>query len=231
MIKTFIYIALKSIIRKTGYRISKRSKFDDTLDFLLKSQNDFFFIQIGANDGVRFDTLYYKLTSYPISGIVVEPINKYYQRLKLNYEDYPNVIPLNLALHPSEKSIKLYYDETKIPTEPWRTGIGSIYESHLKKLNTSSENIRSIEVDASSLIEIINKYSVKKIDLLQIDTEGFDYEILKMIPFNQIKPRLIKYEYVHLAENYLIESLELLKNYGYKVYKEDGDIIAVLPET
>ncbi len=38
------------------------------------------------------------------------------------------------------------------------------------------------------------KYKIKRIDLLQIDTERYDYDIIKQIDFSLIKPRMICYE-------------------------------------
>ena len=45
---------------------------------------------------------------------------------------------------------------------------------------------------------LLDRHHVKKIDLLQIDVEGYDYELLKSFNFERIKPQLIRYEHRHL---------------------------------
>ena len=42
-------------------------------------------LQIGANDGKRFDELNYFIKKYKIKSVLVEPINKYFNELKNNY--------------------------------------------------------------------------------------------------------------------------------------------------
>jgi len=216
------------VMKKTNYRIVPRSRFDDSLNLLLKKQ-DFFFVQIGANDGVRFDDLYIKLTQFNVHGIVIEPIQRFYNRLKLNYEDYPGVLCLNIAIHPSLKNVEIYHvtEDHLSKLEPWRGGASSVYKSHLLNNNTPNNCISSSKVKALTIDELIETYSIEHIDLLQIDVEGFDLEIIKMIPFNKIKPRLIKFEYVNLSEIQKNEALLLLNNEGYKTHIEGENAIAI----
>ncbi len=219
----------KALVYRTSYKVEKRSYFNEKLDFLLKKDN-FFFIQVGAHDGVRFDTLYEKITPYNIQGIVIEPIKKYFKRLSINYEEYNRVIPLNLALHPTETEVDLYYVDTdKLHQLPkWSAGIGSFHIKHHNKINIPDKFIIKEKVACKSFMDIIYENNVSKIDLLQIDTEGFDFEILNMVDYKIIKPLLIKYEYVNLDEASQIKSIEILNEYGYAVYIENEDAIGIL---
>ena len=70
------------------------------------------------------------------------------------------------------------------------------------------------------LMDIIKKSKFKTIDLLQIDTEGFDYEVLKMFDFKIFSPILVQFEYVHLSKNDYKNSVNLLSNNGYKTIKK-----------
>ena len=89
---------LNKILRKIGYEIVRYSRFPSVLKQELKNDPDFFFVQIGANDGVRFDNLYNFVTNNNCKGLVVEPIKDYFERLALNYRDYPDIIPVNVAV-------------------------------------------------------------------------------------------------------------------------------------
>ena len=64
-------------------------------------------------------------------------------------------------------------------------------------------------------------------DLLQIDAEGFDYEIIKMVDFSKMKPAIINYEHIHLNPDDHEDSLTLLAGHGYRLAVADArDTIA-----
>ena len=55
-------------------------------------------VQIGANDGNRFDELNKFIKQYKIKSILVEPINEYFEDLKRNYQNFENVYFENSAI-------------------------------------------------------------------------------------------------------------------------------------
>ena len=65
------------------------------------------------------------------------------------------------------------------------------------------------------LMDIIRYNKFKKVDLLQIDTEGYDADVIDMFDFECYHPILIQYEYVHLSNNQNNLTIKLLelKNY------------------
>ena len=73
---------------------------------------------------------------------------------------------------------------------------------------------------------MIIEAEINHIDLLQIDAEGYDYEIIKMIKFQKIRPSIIRYEHKHLSKKDFTECLELLVNNNYGILFEDSDITA-----
>ncbi len=224
-----IFKLLNTILEKRGYELRKKSYFTEKLNELLQSPT-FYFIQVGAHDGVRFDSLYQYLTEHNVHGIVIEPIRKYYNRLAMNYEDYLHVVPLNIGLHATDKKATLHFVDpmASIDLPTWSAGIGSFMDTHHQKSNISDQSIISQEVECKHLMEVIGENNVQHIDLLQIDVEGYDFEVLKMLNFQQIKPRLIKYEYVNLSENEKEASVALLQANGYKIYFEAGDTVGIL---
>ncbi len=219
------------LIANYDMEIVQKSYFNKRLNKLLQNPS-FFFIQVGAHDGVRFDDLYQKVTSINVHGIVIEPLQKYFDRLKMNYEDYPNVIPLNIALHPTDREVLIHHVDPAMENklEPWSGGLGSIHKDHHNKTNIPNKYMITSTVASQTFMELITSYNVQNIDLLQIDVEGFDFDILKMIDFKIIKPKLIKYEYVNLEESIKKESLYLLNKHGYRVYIENEDAIGILNE-
>ncbi len=75
----------KNYIKNKRTLTNKYLNLDCILDHLFSNKliNDV--IQIGANDGLRFDPLNKFLNKYETKTIFVEPIKKYFEDLKKNY--------------------------------------------------------------------------------------------------------------------------------------------------
>ena len=192
--------------------------------------DNFNFIQVGANDGVSFDFLYDFVTVRNSRGVVIEPVLEYFNELVNNYQNYPNIIKINKAVHPSEKEILINrINPNAFEKYPdWVKGIASLDFEHHKKTGINSDDIIKEIVKADSLMNIINeKFKQSELDYFQVDTEGFDYEVIKMIDFKKIQPSIIKYEFVNLNAENQNSLLYLLKNKGYFTFNEFGDTIGI----
>ena len=189
----------------------------------------FKFIQVGANDGISFDFLYDFVKNRNSFGIVVEPVKAYYDELVINYNNFPEIIKINCAVHPNEKEVVIYKvsSDAKGKYPDWAKGIASLDKDHHKKTNINSKDIVMELVKAENLMKIISDNHFFKIDYLQIDTEGYDYEVIKMINFNKIKPFIIRYESVNLSNKDNYELSILLKSYGYFLFNEFGDRVGI----
>ena len=70
-------------------------------------------------------------------------------------------------------------------------------------------------------------HPISSLDILQIDTEGFDAEVIKMFDFNSFSPLLIQYEHLHIT---VIER-ELINNemylFGYYSIIKKNDVILI----
>lgn len=65
-------------------------------------------------------------------------------------------------------------------------------------------------------------------DLLAIDTEGFDYQIIKLFNIPKLKPRVVIYENLNLPETEKIEAVKIFEENGYKTKNISKDTIAIL---
>lgn len=232
LIRRLLHRCGTALIDAERFRVVPRSIFDDHLSQLLR-EPDFFFIQIGAHDGVRFDGLYNKVTTVNAHGIVVEPIPRYFARLATNYEDYPGVLPLNVALHPALDQVEIHHVDPQraAALPPWVHGIGSVDGQHHRRSHTLTDCITRTVVDAISFTTLLDRYDVRRIDLLQIDVEGFDHELLATFPFGRVRPRLIKFEITAMAEHDRTRTIALLEHHGYRTHDEGEDGIAILGTT
>jgi len=231
---------IKKILYKAGYRLSKVDgwydyfNFDAFLHSYLRNHSNLFFIQIGANDGVRFDPFYHFITNHAaqIKGIVVEPLGDYYSDLKQNYRDYPGIIPVQAAIHNTLKEKVLYrINPDKASGAPdWAKGIASFDADHHKLSGIPSAVMTQEKVRCISFSELLNTNNVAKVDLLQIDTEGYDAEIIQSIDFDTVKPMVIHFEHAFseggISRAKLLGLMDLLHQNNYELALEENDAIA-----
>ena len=196
----------------------------DELNYLL--DNDIFFCEIGAFDGKRFDDLYSYIQKYKWKGILVEPLRDAFKELRKNYANIKGLKYENSAITEfnGTKNIKRVINrkENKLPS--WLDGSSSFFDNkHTKKYNFVEEKVNCITFKT-----LIKKYNISRIDVLQIDTEGYDLIIFKQI-IPHFLPYFIKIEYIHLNKNDRKILKDILKENGYDIKSKYGNYIATLP--
>ena len=233
---------LKKLLAKWGYYISK---FDNTDYFCLESflyrrlkkTKNFFFIQIGANDGKTYDPLFQFITRHhdKVRGILVEPMGDAFDELIQTYRKYSDILKINVAIHNSEEEMTIYkVDPQKLNRLPkWCKGIASFNEHHHKLSGTPTDCIIPEKVKCISFDKLLDKFKVTKIDLLQIDTEGYDAEIISNINFEKIKPSIIRFEhdleYGVMNKETFKSVVNFLNQHGYQIIMEKCDATAYQP--
>ncbi len=225
----------KNIFRYFGFDALKLGNLD-FLEFLIYTNYspDFFFIQIGANDGVTNDPIYNITNDLNLNGIVIEPIKEYYDILVKNYKKNKNIIPLNYAIYEENQNICIYKYKNINSKNDWRRGVSSIIKDHYKKnaLNNDNEEIIEETIEAITYEKLFEMYSVQKIDLLYINTSGYDYNLIKLFPFDRYQPKIIQFEH-GLPQNFMskkeyLEVLDMLIEKGYLIISNKFDCIAYL---
>lgn len=199
---------------------------NDILEYLFKNKNIYQLIQIGSNDGKRFDIINEYIKKYSPSCILVEPIKIYYEQLKQNYSDQKNVKFENLAisvnnevnyLYKVKESKTKYYDDHI-------NGIASFDKGHLKKHGVKTSHIETEKVTNISINNLIKKYG-SKIDLLIIDAEGYDGNIVIDLLENSNTRPIIIFEYIHINFNIFNNLIKLLKNKKYSYFNINENLV------
>lgn len=188
---------------------------------LFGDDKDFFFIQIGANDGVEYDPIHNLVKEKKWNGILFEPGSVAFQKLLVTYSGYDNLVFMNCAVSDFDGESILYCGET--------TPHFTLDKN--KAVSMFDVTPREVKVQVKSPSTILNDFNITKIDLLQIDTEGRDFTIIKSF-LEKIKPKIIRFEFVNLYfENIETEeAINYLDSFGYDSYinQEEGDIISIL---
>ncbi len=200
----------------------------------LENKDAFEFVQIGANDGKYVDPLNeFIINNYDrVSGVVVEPMTRAFRELEKTYGNYPMIERLHAAIHNDKKKAILYQiDPEKLRELPeFYKGIASFYCSHFDRTHTPKEFIIGEEVICYTLDEVLEKYSIKKLDLLQIDAEGYDEEIIGGIDFDNWAPGMLRFEHgisQGIMSAKVFKDIALrLNSVGYQVVCDSYDAVA-----
>ncbi|WP_435090556.1 FkbM family methyltransferase [Candidatus Pelagibacter bacterium nBUS_30] len=100
------------------------------------------------------------------------------------------------------------------------------FQKKLKILNIKEINkfYKKIPIKIITLDEYISKKKIRNIDILKIDTEGFELNVIKGLTLNHKIIKFIYFEHHYddmIRKNYTFSDINfVLKNYGFKkVYK------------
>jgi len=219
---------LNKLLASTGYRIERISRFALELQYLAqRPQRRLRFVQIGANDGMRFDDLFGFVTQHPCSGIVVEPLPDIFERLRANYADYPLIVPVNKAIHETASELPMFRvaPAALARYSGWAGGIASFDRAHLLGHGIAPADIVEQPVACLPLMQLLQDTATLDADLLQIDTEGYDSAVLRMIDFARFRPHLIKYEHKAMTKSERSAHETRLARHGYRSVTEGADTV------
>ena len=209
-----LYCALGGVVYRTE---------TEWLHHTFGQQKNVFFIQIGAHDGRSNDWVYPFAREMGWAGLLVEPVPYLFDRLVDNYRGAPGIAFENAALD-EHNGRKCFYRlrETTDPLPSWYDKIGSLDLATLLKHRSLIPDIKSYilqdDVECLTFETLIERHRVKHIDLILIDTEGYDLKVLKMIDFRRFRPKLIIYEQELLSPEDKAAAHSLLRSYGYVVH-------------
>src|SRR5262249_55882762 len=149
------------------------------------------FVKVGANDGFTGDPCSdILLQKDNWKGLLIEPVPFCFERLQHRFGDQRRFILKQLAVGPVSKGKQFYYVEKRakfeIPSLPeWFDQLGSFNREHIEKeLNgILKPYIVECAVEVVPLSKILELTGIGQPQLLHIDTEGFDYEVIKTLDF------------------------------------------------
>ena len=162
-----------------------------------KKMNKVFF-QIGTNNG---NDLFRELCreKQPDTIVLIEANIAHLQEIKDNYKAFPNVNIFNNAIYYEDGlEVELYLPamngEIGRPGENGHTYCDGGFS--LLPMNDwgDKNNMATVKAKTKTFDTICRELDITNIEYLQIDTEGFDSEIIKMINLDHINIKQIRYE-------------------------------------
>ncbi len=192
---------------------------------------DAFVVVVGANDGQQSDHLAPLLRSSSWRGIMVEPHPEAFKRLSERYGADPRFALENAAIADRDGRLTLYgIVPPESPAEWELVGsydvLGSLSREALlshRWISDLERRIVTIEVDGLRFETLCRRHAIERIDLLLVDTEGYDFEILKGVGLDQWRPRLVVYEHALLNAADRGRARRLMEELGYVLMEEHLD--------
>ncbi len=193
------------------------------------------FVKVGANDGVTGDPFGESLlNNRKWKGVLVEPVPYCIDRLKKIYSDETRFTIVKSAVGSTSGAATFFYvseaAKDSLPELPdWYDQLGSFDRHHiLKHLNGSLEPfIVTASVKVEPLSDILRLHNLSHVTLLHIDTEGFDFEVLKSLGLPALCPSWIMIEHKHLDAEDRSAMLSILQSSEYDVFDTGADFFAM----
>jgi FkbM family methyltransferase len=221
-----------------------------TLERVLSTKQHMTVVQIGAHVGdSRRDPLYRFLKTHCRSStngerprcraVLVEPVAYLFERLRENYADCDGVTCENVAIAESS-GVRSFY-RVREGANPSEHGLpdcadqlGSLLPDRMALVPKYFRKGHADAILANCIVdqvhcitfeELTRRNHIEHIDFLQIDTEGYDFHIIRTIDFRAIRPAFINYERVILGRD---ESRcrNLLLRHGYHLHDHGEDTLA-----
>lgn len=192
------------------------------------------FVQVGANDGDARDPIRTQIERRHWRGIMVEPVPYVFARLEKRYGNHPRV-QLEMAAIAEQPGFLPFYhlreaDEGE-EVWSWYHALGSfkrdVVLSHKTLIPDIEDRLTEIEVPCVNFNSLCERRGLERLDLLQMDTEGYDYQVLRSVDLDVWRPRLIVYEHHHLPPEERRAARELLTEQGYLTFEHGLDTAAL----
>ncbi len=157
-------------------------------------------VAIGAMDGVRFDPLWEFIRSRQWRAVLVEPTTAMFQELLRNYADCPFVRCAQMAITDHNGPVTMH----RIRPDAVQTGAVGEWALGLSSLSLDStlkfyDGLLETEtVEGRTFPAFAEQYGIDHIDILQVDTEGHDYIVLRQVPLRQFRVKLLHVELINV---------------------------------
>ena len=192
-----------------------------------------YFVQIGSNDGITGDPIHAHVIKRRWHGVVIEPLEDLYQRLCGTYRFVPGIRPMNVGVSTSNDGLELHRVTGSHPDDPdWADQLASfdrsVVMSHEEWIPNLSDRIETVLVPTLSWPDLLRELGSPRIDLLHIDTEGFDLEILRQVGWSSpAAPLAVLFEHDHLTADAVADATDLLTAAGYRLTYGNRDTFAI----
>jgi FkbM family methyltransferase len=194
------------------------------------SASEVSFLQIGASTGAFRDPIADAIRDRGWSGVIVEPIPHVAEDLRRAHAGSPGVIVEAAAVGPEDGDCLFYHLDAPVQPDPRAERSvtpGSVRREvvlfHRRSIFDIDDRLVESRVPCLTFESLCRRHDLSHLDVLLIDTEGYDYEILRQIDLHRLHPTLVVYESATLPTGDKTSAAELLDGCGYETIQYGPD--------
>jgi FkbM family methyltransferase len=233
--------ALRKCVALTPYEIKRRPDSPqlppatiDSIQLLLAyyraSRRRPVFVQVGACDGRTGDPVYEFVRAGEMHCILVEPIPASFKKLQASYHGVPNIQFVQCAIGCTDGFSTIYKVKDGFVdsiSPDWAPQLASFDKMHLLRHHVVEAEIEEVEVPCLTLETLLKNSDCDRVDILQVDTEGFDAEVVNMALNLPGLPMCINFESLHLKKGECESLFKKLAKAGYSWTHDQWNTLAL----
>ncbi len=216
----------------------------DFYNQISKAIPNVYVIQIGANDGINHDPIHKYIKRDNWQGLLIEPQTAVFRnRLFPLYLKNSGIQMENVAIGESISIVDMY--RISFCNDRWANGLTTFERETLQKKvddgdieriaskkgvkvpHSKTDYIERFKVECKTFEFIRAKYEIGEVDVLQIDVEGYDFELIKLYNLVENKPKVIVFESKHLSGSDYSAAEDYFSKNGYFLIRLKGDSVGV----
>lgn len=156
---------------------------------LSRGKKDGFFVEFGACDGLLISNTLLMEREFGWRGILSEPAPQWQAALRANRKC---IIDTRCVWSASGETIEF----TEFSDDEYHTQSTAVAVASGKAPVSNRYNVETV-----SLFDLLQTHNApQEIDFISIDTEGSEYEILKVFPFDKYRFNFLCVEHLHLGD-------------------------------
>jgi FkbM family methyltransferase len=230
---------IKRILHRYGYDLNRFCAQNGrpidvvrlAVEWRLQKEPELLVVQIGANDGRMDDPVFDVIGKHRLPALLVEPLPDAFRQLQAHYASQPQVAFENCAISDQNGEREFYRVRDGVYANPRVRGMAGFYRENLLRakgiLPGLQQHIEVLKVPTMTMEGLLAKHGVRQIGLLQLDTEGYDHEVIKLTLQTGMVPSLIHYEHVHLSARQQLDCRDYLSGFDYRFATNGHNTLAL----
>ena len=183
----YLYFFFNKIISLLSFKKSfSQGSMDLILNIIFRDQRSGVYVDVGCQHPIKNNNTFL-LYKRGWSGINID-----LDRVNIDLFNYhrPRDFNFNSAISDKKEEVDLFYYHQKSPINTLDKEVSNKQPAKLEK---------TLKIKTETLTDIIEKTTIKNIDILSIDVEGYELKVLKGLNFEKFKPKLIIAEFLDLT--------------------------------
>ena len=224
--------------------VGARPTLMEAVEAFLKAHGSLTFVQVGGFDGVGFDPLRHAILGGQMDGLIIEPLPGNFSKLQELYAGSPLIQLAQCAVAEADDQRTIWRFKPEAIEQgildPHFAGmtsfrmddllaadgsIGRLFQGTERALLQSL--VEPVLIQGRTMTSVLAQHNMDRVDLLQIDTEGYDLMVLKSFDLTRFKPAIVHFEHIHLSAAERSEAEHYLASFGYRTFPLDADTLAI----